>query len=145
MEHMLLYFLATFVQMIAVNEIDDIALWFRWWIFFFSIVLILYLVDLWMLRSIKPTLLKQNGGEEFSRVAERRHLLEIAYLIPAGLVFCIVAWFITIVFPLLFSKQIGYAIPGIVQSLVLIGALYFSLRNFRERTEMMVRLFDRKD
>jgi hypothetical protein len=141
MEHMLLYFVAGFLQVVAYSNISNITVWFFWWTVFSLLTLFIYYVDLKIIRDTAASFAAKSGGTEFIREVERRHINEMKYLVPSALVFNIVAFSLTYFAPSLFVNPLPYSILGILQLLISLGALIDCVRNFRGRSGLLFSLF----
>jgi len=144
-EHMFLYFLSALVQIIAYTNILHIGTWFLWWAFFSLVAMMMYFIDLSILRDSYPAFAKFKSGTEFLAAIERRHLFEMKYLVPSALAFNLV-WVITVLlFPNFFQNIFIYLIPGTLQAIFSIYALYDCTKNFRERSAMIAELYTEKE
>ena len=133
MEHMFLYFVAVFLQVIAYSAMTDILAWFFWWSLFSILAFIIYVVDLRIIRHMPRS--------EFMADVERRHIFEMRYLVPIALAFNLVALSLVYFMPQLLGNHIVYFSLGGLQLLISIGALYDCVRNFHERSDKLVFLF----
>ena len=140
MEHMLLYFVAAFVQVVAYSEIEHLALWFFWWTVFSIIALVIYIVDLRVIRDAIPKFSLHDGGA-YIREVERRHLLEMKYLVPVALAFNGIAAALVYWNPGLFENVWALMALGALQFLFSLGALVDCVRNFHERSALLPKLF----
>jgi hypothetical protein len=133
MEHMLLYFLAVFLQIIAYSEITDLVQWFFWWTIFSVLAFIIYVVDLRIIR--------QMGSSEFMHNVMERHIFEMIYLVPVALAVNVVCTFLVFFLPSFFENPFAYASLGALQFLISIGALIDCVRNFRLRSVLLAKHF----
>ena len=139
-EHMLLYFVAAFLQILAYSSLTDITMWFFWWTIFSFVGLLVYWLDLQLIRDSRASFAKIQGGSDFIADVERQHLYDMKYLVPGALAFngivCTLAYFA----PGLFSTPLSVALPGTLQFLITAGALYSCVQNFRERGVLLAQL-----
>lgn len=138
MEHMLLYFLAAFVQVIAYNNLTDPLMWFFWWTVFSFIVLTTYLVDLKLIREAFASFSLAPGGTEHMSEVLRRHSYELKFLVPLSVAFNIAALGALYIF----HNPLLPLILGVLQFVISFGALVDCVRNFKTRSTMMPRLFE---
>ena len=137
MEHMFLYFIAAFVQVIAYTDVERITPWFFWWSVFSAVAILIYFVDLRIIREAAPRFIAQDGGEAFIAEVERRHRREMTILVPIALAFNIICYVITFLYPGLFAIPLAAAALGTLQMLISFGALYDCMRNFKTRSEAL--------
>ncbi len=136
MEHMLTYFVAAFIQVIAYGMMQNLVLWFLTWCVFSAFVFVIYVVDLRIIRSMRMHFPADYIGE-----IESRHVMEMKYLVPIAFVFNVTSFAAVYSSPHLFDAPWAYASLGILQSLISLGALYDCVRNFRARAAMLPSLF----
>jgi hypothetical protein len=140
MEHMLLYFLAAFLQIIAYSNITDGAAWFGWWSAFSLLAFAIYAVDLKVIKDAAVSF-TGPGGEVYIAKVLARHIFEFKFLVPVTLTFNIAAWALMVYAPSLFGNPLAYAALGGLQALISLGALIECVRNFKERSSMIPSLF----
>ena len=134
--HMFLYFITAFVQILAYSALENLTMWFAWWCVFTALGFAMYIADLGIIREMHGRSMKTVWGS-FMVGVEKRHLYEMRVLIPAAFVFNIAALCVVTAAPQLFTSPISYAIPGILQLLVSVGAIYDCVRNFQLRSDMI--------
>ena len=140
--HMFLYFVAAFLQILAYSTLGNLQMWFLWWTIFTGVGLIMYMVDLWIIKETRAQTTDATW-QEFLAEVERRHIYEMRFLVPAALVFNLAALITVSVAPQLFESPLAYAIPGILQVLVTAGAIYDCVKNFRSRSAMIKEVFEK--
>ena len=140
-EHMFLYFVSALLQIVAYASITALGWWFFWWTLFSIVALCMYVLDLFILRDSYKSFAKLKGGENFLKEVEKRHIFEMWYLVPLALAFNIAMSMIIFLFPDIFRSPLVYAIPGTLQFLFSVGALYDCTMNFRKRSAMIGKLF----
>jgi hypothetical protein len=140
MEHMLLYFVAVFLQVVAYSDIDNLAGWFFWWTLFSVLAFIIYVVDLRIIRDVGSKFSSLPHGSEFMAEIESRHIYEMKFLMPIALAFNIIALLLATLHPGLFVNAWLYGALGIVQLAFSIGALFDCVKNFRGRSVMIASL-----
>ena len=140
-EHMLLYFVCAFLQIVAYASILHIGEWFFWWSLFSVAAMGMYFLDLWVLRDSYKSFAKLKDGESFLKQVEARHIFEMMYLVPLALAFNVLAALSVYLFPAYYINAWIYAIPGALQLLFSLLVLYDCTRNFRTRSVMIGALF----
>ena len=141
MEHMLLYFVAAFIQIIAYGFITDLQLWFLWWTVFSLLLVVIYAVDLSIIRDSKSLFSQTSGGANYIEGVEKRHVFELKLLVPIALVFNILAALAVTYWAQTFQQPFPFGAICAVQCLVSLGALYDCVRNFSERGKILPSLF----
>ncbi|MBI5470680.1 hypothetical protein HY968_05205 [Candidatus Kaiserbacteria bacterium] len=134
-EHMFLYFVAGFIQVIAYTNIDAATAWFFWWSIFTLVALLMYALDLRIIRESRA-----RFPAVFLAEVERRHIYEMKYLVPIALVFNAGALAFAFFFPETFSTGIGFFVLGSLQLLISLLAIYDCTKNFRDRSAMIAKL-----
>ena len=56
--HMFLYFIAAFLQILAYSALENLELWFFWWSLFTAVGLVMYMVDLSIIRDARASATK---------------------------------------------------------------------------------------
>jgi hypothetical protein len=140
MEHMFLYFIAAFLQVIAYANIEHAASWFFWWSVFSVLALFIYAIDLRIIREAGPKLHALTGGAAFVATVEARHSRELKILVPVALAFNVVAFLFVWLRPDIFATQSSIAVLGTLQFLISCGALVDCMRNFASRSTMLEQL-----
>ncbi len=133
--HSFLYFLASFVEVMAFSQIEHPLKWFLFVSAFLGIGAVLYIYDL---RLIKKHQL------EFSHSSQSRHLYahmytqqrkELTLLVPAAIgVNLIFAWLIC-KNPVYFLDQHNHLVLIGIQVLLGLGLLLVSVKSFKERCD----------
>ena len=132
MWHMFLYFVAAFVQVVAYSNLENLTMWFFWWVIFTVIGLCMYLLDYRIIRSVRS-----RFDAAYIESVERRHTYEIRVLVPAALIFNMAAFAIVFFVPSLFTTPLAFALPGILQAVVTLVALFDCVKNFNQRSAMI--------
>ena len=140
MEHMFLYFIAAFLQVVAYANIEHPAAWFFWWSVFSVLALFIYAIDLRIIREAAPKLRELTGGAAFVATVEARHSRELKILVPIALAFNVLAFLLVWLLPDVFMTQSGIAVLGALQFLISFGALVDCMHNFVSRSAMLEEL-----
>ena len=138
-EHIFLYFAAAFLQVLAYSSLTNMTMWFFWWSVFSLLVVGMYALDLRIIRDSRATFAEEDK-KDFLASVETRHLYEMKYLVPFALAFNIVACVLSYFEPQLFISPLAYALPGLLQLLISLGALYDCTKNFRKRSLLIAKV-----
>ncbi|HWP61002.1 MAG TPA: hypothetical protein VN495_00150 [Candidatus Paceibacterota bacterium] len=141
MEHMLLYFVAVFLQILAYGSIDSVQMWFFWWSLFSILALLIYVVDLHIIRRARSKFEHHQHGVAYIADVERRHVNELRYLVPIALAFNIGAALFAWYLPTALENPSVFIALGLLQFLISLGALIDCVRNFRARSKILPTLF----
>lgn len=140
MEHMLLYFVAVFLQVTAYSHLTDIKQWFIWWSLFSFVAIGIYAFDFRLIEDAAARI--GESGQEYMHHIRIRHRYEFTVLVPAALIFNLVALALIEFMPALFSNPNIYAAIGLLQFLFSLAALWDCVNNFNRRTALLPKLFD---
>lgn len=128
--HSFLYFLASFIEVMALYQIENPMGWFIFMLIFQVVAGMLYAYDLGM---IKKSLLKNSKSPKQKMLASiyRQQKRELRIVIPGSLIFCLVA---------IIGVQKGYhlvfiCLQGIIGLLFLINLLL----NFNRRNQQTLK------
>lgn len=141
LEHMLLYFAAGFLQILAYAHITDLDGWFFYWTLFSVAAVALYFVDLSIVRDSFKNFAKLKGGEKFIDMIEDRHLYEMRYILPAAIGLNLILLGLVWLFPKVFQNWMVYETTGALQLAFSLYALYEVRRTFSARSAMIGALF----
>ena len=141
MGHMLTYFLASFLQVIAYYNITTSTSWFLWWTIFSFLAFAIYIIDLRILKSVVPNYDSIPGGPSYIQEVLRRHVYEMKFLIPLSVAFNVVVLGLAFYGGPYFSGPMFCIVAGTVQLLVSLGALMDCVKNFKSRSAMLPALF----
>lgn len=140
MEHMFLYFVAAFVQVIAYGCITDAKAWFFWWTIFSLVALATYVVDLRIMKE--SPLARDPTHANYIQEIVTRHLFEMKYLVPVAIAFNLLAYAIVTYTPPTAMDTLTLAALGILQSLISLIALLDCVRNFNKRSHLLPAHFE---
>ena len=141
MEHMFLYFLAAFLQVVAYSALEDAAAWFFWWSIFSLLGVLIYIVDLRIIREWAKEFAHNTDKAALATHVEKRHLNELRYLLPLVIALNVGGFCAVYAYPALFEQPLAYAALGMVQFVISIGALIDCMRNFKARSRMLAKSF----
>ncbi len=132
-EHMFLYFVAAFLQILAYGSLENLPLWFLFWTLFSILTIVIYIIDLRIIRHSSAHMAELPNGTAFVHTVEKRHRFEMKRLVPTAVIFNAVALYLTSVHPEMFSSGASVAILGSIQLGVSLVALYDCMKNFNRR------------
>ena len=141
MGHMLMYFVAVFLQVIAYTNITHPMNWFLWWTVFSVFVYAIYILDLIIIKQTIPAFEVLSGGGTYIRDVLKRHVFEMRFLVPLSIAFNVVALGLILYGGPFFQTPQFYVGVGTLQFLVSLGALIDCVRNFKSRSAMLPALF----
>lgn len=135
--HNFLYFLAGLIEFLAFNHLQDPLAWFIYQLVFVIVGSALYIVDYRLIKNGK-----KNFDDSPAQIALYKHILEeqkseMKNMIPAGLIFNILAVFLIWKYPEFFITQ-GYhvAIVGI-QVILTVYIITVSIKSFKTRSKLI--------
>lgn len=130
--HTMLYFLASFIEVIAFMHLGEPRLWFGLLSVFFGIVWLLYHRDLAMMQRYGARRVTTNAQKATYVHMRERHEKEMRVLTPFGFTFHIVAFIAVWIFP--DAATFGITV---LQALVFLYGVIRSSQVFRSRVDMI--------
>lgn len=137
--HNFLYFLASFVQVLSFSKVADPLHWFAFTGGLFAVALILYYVDYHLILNRKSEFGQSEKGKALYKHIVSVHVLEMKYLVPAGLIFNISAAYMVWKFP--FATYFHFS-AIILQVIFLAAVLMNSIRSFKARSLLIENVID---
>ena len=135
--HLFLYFLVVTFEVLLFESISNPTQWFLWNIFFFMAVWLLFWADYKLLRSKKDRFDKTKIGEQFYAKLLWQQKLGVYFLVPAGIVMSLAAWYLLSTYPDFFIEQKWHLAFGALQFLVAIGVLLQSLKTYGQQCKYL--------
>lgn len=129
--HTFLYFLVVGFEVLLFENLSKPTQWFFWNMFFFAVVGLLYYADLRLLRTKKGRFEKSDIGVQFYKQLQRQQKIGLYFLTPAGIGFSFVAWKLLTHYPDFFLVQHWHLLLGMLQLLVAVTVLLWSLKTFK--------------
>ncbi len=130
--HTMLYFLASFIEVIAFMHLGEPHLWFGLLTVFFAIVWLLYHRDLAMMQQYGAQRVKTKEEKGAYEHMKRRHEKEMRVLTPFGFVFHGLAFIVVLTAPGIFSFG-----AVLFQVFLLLYGVIRSAQVFRSRVDMI--------
>lgn len=129
--HNFLYFLASFIEVIAFSQIQNPQFWFACMAAFFIVVTFLYFIDLSLIKSHLNAFSGTPQKKELFNHIKNEQIFELKYLMPVGLIFCIGSMLILSKFPNI------HIYLGISQAIFMTGFLINSIYSFKKRAKLI--------
>ena len=139
--HMLLYFVAAFIQVIAYAHLTEPREWFFWWTVFALVGAVLYLVDLAIIRRERPSFEALEGGGEYMDGVEARHRYEMLVIVTAAILFNGAAYLLFSMDPALVADDCAVFIAGLLQCAAALWTLLDGGQNFSRRCRQIAELY----
>lgn len=136
MWHNFLYFFVSFIEVMAFSQIGVPAKWFEFMIAFFVSAFVLYAWDLRMIEQRKQKFQTKMRKQLFAQMYKRQRF-EMFYLLPAGLLFNILAVLVIRMYPDIFIDRQWHVVLAAAQVLFSAGVLFVSIRSFQSRTKLL--------
>ncbi len=145
LQHTFLYFVIGFFQVVAFSNVTDTLVWF--WVFLLISIFggLLYLVDLSIVKEQRVEIAATPAGADFYEVLLREQKLGLYVLIPLTVLFNVAALLFLYLYPGV-SLEASWHVPiAVGQGLFTLGALLFSVRNFKKRAAIIADLYGSKE
>lgn len=130
MNHNFLYFLLGFVEVLAFTQVTNVNLWFLFINLFFVVAIILYIVDLKLIKDHEDEFRGSERGELYKHILKEQKV-ELFLLLPLGLIFNLIAYYLAT------NNIVGSFILGMIQSLFLLGFLINFLYGYKKRAKLI--------
>lgn len=134
--HNFLYFLASFIEVMAFSYLSDPLRWFGFMNAFLIVAAILYLVDLSLIKSRKSNFLTNADKKLFNHIL-LRELFELKYLVPTAILFTGICFAAIYFRPDIFMDQGWHLLLVGIQTLFGAFVLFESITNFRTRARLV--------
>lgn len=135
--HNFLYFLASFIEVMAFSHITEPAKWFAYISVFFSVAFLLYIVDLKLIKQREQKFAPSKESKRFYDHMVKRQLFEFKLLLPSAFVFNSVSFLLITKFPALFIDQGLHIVLVAAQALFALLVLADASRNFKKRATLL--------
>lgn len=135
--HSFLYFFASFVEVMAFSHITDPKAWFGFISIFFGVALLLYIVDLRLIKVRENRFVLTEKKKRVYTHIIKRQLFEFKLLLPAALIYNVVCfWLLSTYEELFLGHRLHILLVGI-QALFALVVLADSARNFNKRAALI--------
>lgn len=134
--HNFLYFLATFVEVMAFGQLSNPFLWFIFIGLFFSTAMVLYVYDLGLMKKHMLLFTSEKEKKLYSHIISEQ-LFEMRYIIPSGIIFNFLAAFVIYFYPDIFIRNGYHFLIAFFQVTGLSLFLFNSMKSFRKRSQLI--------
>lgn len=135
--HNFLYFLASFVQVLAFSRISDPLHWFSFMTALFIVAGLLYFVDYGLIKKRKLDFEKTKQGTTLYKDIITQHVYEMKFLVPTGIIFNLLAAFIV----WKFGGSLHLFLIT-VQIIFQLSILINSLHSFKRRSRLIAEMVE---
>lgn len=132
MTHNFLYFLASFLEVMAFSYLKDPLRWFMFISLFLFVIGILYVWDLRLIKQHKTVLRKKLYDDVL-----KEQNYELTMLFPAGLAYSLVVTFAIALYPKIFIASHYHIAFAAIQAALGIFVLITSTRAFKRRAKLL--------
>lgn len=137
LSHSFLYFLASFVQVVAFSQLTNPAKWFGAMGVFFVVIWLLYTVDLRLIRERADGMLRNPKKKKLYEHLLLRQTRERDRVVPFGIGFNLLCCVFIVFFPDVSLLHHGHVVLGLLQCTIFGFALYTSSVSYRVRTGLI--------
>ncbi len=110
--------------------------WFATNALFFFVAGILYYVDRWLLLQ-KKSEFDAAEHKAFYEMLLKDQNFSLFAIVPVGLIFSLVAWYLTLYYPAMFLDGGRHLILASVQAAIFLGTLFYLLSVFKKHLAMI--------
>lgn len=134
--HSFLYFLASFIEVMAFSRVTVPLAWFGFVDLFFIIAVCLYFVDLKMIRARKSKFKNIQKVKLYKHMVSRQ-LFEMKILLPAAVIFCSISFIAILIDPNMFIAKHWHLLLIGLQTAFGIFVLWESTNSFKVRAKLV--------
>lgn len=135
--HNFLYFLASFIEVLAFGQMMNPVKWFEFVFAFFLVAGILYIVDLRLIRRHKNDMSTDPQQKKLYNHIKKQHLFELFVLVPAGLVYNVIALALIRLYPETFLDSHQHVFLISIQLLFGLIVLGNAMQSYRRRAKLI--------
>ena len=135
--HSFLYFLASFVEVIAFSYLNNPMKWFAFMGIFFLVVVTLYIVDFRMIKERKTKFETKNQMKLYDHVI-REQEYEFKTFLPAAVIFCFFSAGAIWLFPSVFITGHLHVALIIFQTIFSVYVLLTSFKSYKKRSRLLI-------
>jgi len=143
--HTFLYFLASFVEVMAFDQITHPLKWFIFTGAFLVVGGALYVYDLRLIKSHEEEYGKTPEKKRLYDHMYTRQVKELRLFVPSAILFTIFAIILIVANPSFFLDQSYHVVIAAVQTLFTFFLLLVSLKSFRERSVLITDMYKNKE
>ena len=142
--HNFLYFLTSFIEVIAFTQVMNPENWFLVLVLFFIVGGLLYFYDLFLIKRHKESFSRTSRGRELFEHIKKRQIWELRILIPLGTIYNICAFVLISFLPHVFLDNHWHVLLGAMQAFFSVLLLFNSSALFRKRI-LLISEFRKED
>lgn len=139
--HNFLYFLASFIEVMAFSYMTDPLKWFGFIAVFFIVGSVLYIVDLRLMKHRKNNFTDSTHKTKLYEHIIKREQFELQFFIPLAILFHIISFALIFYFPRMFLENKFHLILISMQTVFGIYFLLDSVKNFKLRIKRINEAF----
>jgi hypothetical protein len=136
--HTFLYFLASFMEVLAFNHITMPLKWFIFGSFFLIVASLMYWYDLTMIKKAKKDFEGTKAKRELYREMYVEQVREMRFLLPGALFFNLVCAGIIFWYPDIYLTQKYHVVLSSIQVLFSVFLLLRLIKEFNKRSRLLV-------
>ncbi len=134
--HSFLYFLASFIEVMAFSHLTNPLIWFGLVTVFFMVVVVSYYVDYKMILVRKDRFKTPEKRKLFNHILGRQ-IFEMKFLMPAAAFISFIFFCLILINPNLFIKNHSHIYLIGIQAVLFVLVLFESVRNFKTRARLV--------
>ena len=134
--HYFLYFLVSFIEVIAFSYLTNPLRWFAFISLFFIVASFLYLFDLLLIVKHEKKLEKKGRGELYKHIVNRQKY-ELYKLLPLGFIFNILSFCLILFFPQLFIIKRYHILLVAIQVIISLFVMIDFIKSFNKRSYLI--------
>ncbi|MBI4038980.1 hypothetical protein HY384_03405 [Candidatus Daviesbacteria bacterium] len=134
--HNFLYFLASFIEVVAFGQMSNPKMWFLMVTIFFMVAEILYFVDLGLIKKRQKAFDTTISKKLYKHIIER-HLFEMKVLVPAGTLFNFIGLVLIVSYEQIFLTYNWHILLISLQLLFSLGLMFNSIWSFNSRSKLI--------
>ncbi|MBI4130539.1 hypothetical protein HY468_04435 [Candidatus Roizmanbacteria bacterium] len=135
--HTCIYFLASFVEVMAFNHVTNPLKWFVFGFVFLIISGLLYLYDLLMIRRRRKDFIANAARRALFQHMYTQQVKEMKLFLPGALLFSGISAWLIYTYPVLFIDHHFHAVLSGIQMLLSIGLLAVTIQTFKRRSQLL--------
>lgn len=135
--HNFLYFLASFIEVVAFGQMSNPKMWFLMVTIFFVVAEILYLVDLRLIKKRQGDFSNSFKRKKLYQHILTRHLFEMKVLVPLGTLFNFISLILIIKYDQIFLINNWHILLISLQLILSLGLMFNSIWSFNGRSKLI--------
>lgn len=135
--HNFLYFLVSFVEVMAFSHLTDPFKWFGFISLFFVVAAFLYLFDFSLIKKHEKKFQDTKRSRDLFQHIVKRQTFELFTLLPLGLAYNVLSFVALLVFPKIFLENHYHVILALIQMMFGIFVMVDFMKSFKKRSALM--------